>query len=350
MSYRSTFFVLLALTACDGAVTAPDAAVSPDAAVAENVTLQALDAVHVSFTGTENHRTVDTAVSFPAAGQRYSSVVLHVTLACPTGGCDAWDRLAHLSLVDPGPTASTDDDVELEIARFITPYGVGYEMDVDVTDLQRVLEGDRTLRVFVDTWVGPGSPYGAGWLVSARFDFVGGTPSPDPFAVVPLWAPSSVVYGDPARPTARTVDVTIPEGASSARLRALVTGHGQGNADNCAEFCSRDHTFDVGGASVTSTIWRTDCATTAAPGQMGTFQYPRAGWCPGALVAPWTETIAAPAAGALTVRYDVQSYENTCRPDATTCAGCSLGTGCAYDDGAHTEPRFEQSAVLILYR
>ncbi|MEO7327183.1 MAG: hypothetical protein ABI193_01305 [Minicystis sp.] len=44
------------------------------------------------------------------------------------------------------------------------------------------------------------------------------------------------------------------------------------------------------------------------------------------------------------------SYENTCRPDAAVCKGCTLGTGCPYDDGNHTEPNYQISTLLIAYR
>lgn len=30
--------------------------------------------------------------------------------------------------------------------------------------------------------------------------------------------------------------------------------------------------------------------------------------------------------------------------------GCALGTGCEYDGGAHTEPRYQLSALLVLLR
>ncbi|MCB9559581.1 MAG: hypothetical protein H6709_19820 [Kofleriaceae bacterium] len=340
----ATLATLAGLGACGG-TSAPPA--EPDAAIGADVTVTAFDGEHVYF-GTENRRTVDAPVSFPAPGQRYERVTLHLAVRCPTGGCDWWDRLGRLSLVYPG--ATPEEDRELELARFITPYRVAGDFTVDVTGLQRVLEGDATVRVFIDTWVGPGHANGAGWLVDASFEFVGGTPTREPFAVVPLWAPAGIVYGDPARPTAREVTVDIPDGVTGAELRALITGHGQGNADNCAEFCSRDHAFDVGGTAVTRTVWRDDCATTATPGQQGTWQYPRAGWCPGAMVEPWVAEVPAPAAGALTVGYDVAAFENTCRPDATTCAGCTLGSGCDYDGGNHTEPNYQQSAVLILYR
>ncbi len=66
--------------------------------------------------------------------------------------------------------------------------------------------------------------------------------------------------------------VALPAGSSYA-LRTFVTGHGQGNADNCAEFCPRDHTITAGKAAHTTQIWREDCATTAAPNQQGTYKY-----------------------------------------------------------------------------
>ncbi|MBK9036137.1 MAG: hypothetical protein IPL61_33660 [Myxococcales bacterium] len=319
---------------------------APTVRAGADVVVTALAGEHVYF-GDPNRRAVDVAVAFPEAGLRYQQVTLRIGLGCPTGGCDWWDRLGHLALVTPA--TATAPERELELARFITPYRVGAELTVDVTDLQRVLEGERTLRVFIDTWVGPGHANGAGWLVDASFEFIGGLPTPDPVAVVPLWAPQRVVYGDPLRPSDVTATVDVPAGTTAVRVRSLVTGHGQGNADNCAEFCARDHTVAIADQLDVRSIWRADCATTAAPGQQGSWQYPRAGWCPGAIVAPWI-TDAAPAAGPITIRYDVAAYENTCRPDAPTCAGCALGTGCDYDGGAHTEPGWEQSAVLILYR
>jgi hypothetical protein len=330
--------VPLIVAACGGGGSKdPDA---PGVPIGATTTVTAFDGEHVYF-GEPNRRTVDVEVTFPAPELRYSRVTLRLALRCPTGGCDWWDRLGRLSLVLP--------DGELELARFVTPYRVGGELELDVTDLQRVLEGPQTVRVFIDTWVGPGHANGAGWLVDAAFDFEGGVPTPDPFAVVPLFAPSRVVYGDPARPIDVAATADVPDDATGVRLRAFVTGHGQGNADNCAEFCSREHTFLVGAETMTTELWRADCATTAIPGQQGTWTYARAGWCPGAIVHPWSADFAA-APGPLAISYDIEAYDNTCRPDAPTCTGCALGTGCEYDGGAHTEPGWEHSALLILYR
>jgi hypothetical protein len=190
--------------------------------------------------------------------------------------------------------------------------------------------------------------------VDASFEMVGGMPDRVPIAVIPLWDEMHYDYGDPAKPVEDAVpdrSVIIPAGAGAVELRSFITGHGQGNLDNCSEFCKRTHVFTVGGMRAERLVWRDDCATTAVQNQAGTYKVSRSGWCPGADVKPWVAdvTAMAPAGKAVSVSYDVQPYENTCRPDAPMCAGCALRTACAYDNGNHTTPFFELSALLIVY-
>jgi hypothetical protein len=326
-----------------GGAAAPSA--GPD------TTVSGFSGAHVYFAGMDNKRKLDAMVTFPEMPLAYERITLTLTLRCPpAGGCDPWDRRAHLGVVrGAGETESV-----LEILRFMTPYGVGARWSVDVTALRPLLSGSVNLRLFIDTWVGPGHPPGAGWLVDASFEMKGGVPERLPVAVLPLWDEREVDYGDPAKAIATSVPaqmVTLPAGTRAVELRSFVTGHGQGNLDNCAEFCSRKHTFTVGGMAFARDVWRPDCARTAAPGQHGTFMYPRAGWCPGADVIPWVEDVTAAAlaagGGPLSVSYDVASYENSCRPGAMPC-GC--GAGCAYNDGGHTRPVYVLSSVLVAYR
>lgn len=354
----ASLFVLVACVACGSSGnshTPPDADLGPTPGM--DVTITPFSQTPMYFTGSDNQRVVDAPASFPATGA-YDAITLHLTLACPTtpGGCDPWDRFASLGIVTEKGVGGAPDTV-IELTRFITPYHVGASWDVDLTDLRPLLTGDVTLRAFIDTWVGPGSPYGDGWVLTASFEMHGGVPAALPVAVLPVWTPRSLVYGDPMKPVAdaappQTITLPAPATANSYKLRAIVTGHGQGNADNCAEFCSKTHTLTVGATPHMQPIWRTDCATTAAPNQEGTYQYSRAGWCPGATVAPWSFDVTPDVAGAssLTIAYDVEAYDNTCRPDAPMCAGCTLGTACAYDGGNHTEPNFQLSALLIAYR
>jgi len=319
--------------------------------IGEDLSVIAFDQTHVYF-GEQNHRQIDVELSLPAAELAYESVTLELTLGCPNGACDWWDRKGFIGVVrDPG----SEQESIIEVARFMTPYRVGAQHVIDVSELRPVLAGDLTMRVFIDTWVGPGHANGDGWLVSARLDFVGGAPSRVPIEVLPLWDLRTFEYGNPDLPIADsmpTTTVEIPAEADAVSLRSIITGHGQGNLHNCAEFCPRNHGFLVVEQPFVREIWRDDCDQTPIEGQQGTWQYPRAGWCPGAEVIPWLEDVsaAAPAGQSVTVSYDVETYENSCRPDAPVCTGCALGTGCEYDGGNHTPPIYDLSAMLIAYR
>jgi len=88
------------------------------------------------------------------------------------------------------------------------------------------------------------------------------------------------------------------------------------------------------------------------PEQLGNWEYPRAGWCPGAYVYPWIEDVSSvvKAGQDLTISYTVEPYINTCRPGADPCAGCVFGTTCDYNGGNHTQPNYVLSALLTLYK
>ena len=370
-----TFLGSFSLIACSPTTTETAATSEPcadciDAGTEDtpglDATVLGFDATRFSFTGSENRRTNDIAASFPVAGT-YDRITLTLSLACPDQKCDPWDRAGTLGLVVDEGGAGTDDDKVIELARFMTPYGVGGSWTYDLTDLRPLFRGPLKLRAFIDTWVGPGSAYGNGWALTTSIEFHGGIPARTPIAVIPLWQHSvdgSVVVGDPAKPLATSlpdVSVTLPSSTSAVAVRTLVTGHGQGNQGNCAEFCKLNHTTSVGGDAHKSTPWRSDCRTTAVAGQQGTWTLSRAGWCPGSDVRPWTFDVAGLTEAALAgrepiaVHHEVAAYENACRPiasDAGTCdpSTCSLSTGCAYDGANHTEPFLRMSSVLIAYR
>jgi hypothetical protein len=50
------------------------------------------------------------------------------------------------------------------------------------------------------------------------------------------------------------------------------------------------------------------------------------------------------------VGYDVESYNNTCRPNNCQQNTCVFDTPCAFDNGAHTPPHYSLTALLIGYR
>ena len=337
-----------------GAESSESSGVSEDTGapveVGPDTSLWAFEGEHIFFTGEENRRQVDVEIDFPDETLGYETILLNFNLDCPNFDCDDWDRKGFVGVVNnPG----TEEESVTEVLRFITPYGVGGTWQVDVSDLRPLLTGTQTLRLFIDTWVGPGHANGNGWLVNAQFDFRGGIPSPRPLAVIDLWPETVLDVGDPANTIDSQIsvaDVELPEGTTGLKLRALITGHGQGNLYNCAEFCPMNHAFLVNGQTVSREIWRDDCVNNPVQPQGGNWQPPRAGWCPGADVIPWVEDVSAALNGTqVSVQYGLQDYENSCRPDAPVCEGCALGTSCEYDQGNHTPPQYRFSAKLVAF-
>jgi hypothetical protein len=317
----------------------------------EDASITIFAAEHLYYTEEENRQQVDTTVTLPEPGFVYEKILLNFAVTCPPGGCDDWDRIGWFGIVlDP----DTEQEQVLEIGRFMTPYGVGATWQLDVTELQPILAGEIRFRVYTSTWVGPGHANGAGWLFHAQLDYTGGIPDPVPVEVIPLWALGEVPVGDPAILVEDSVPpqtIDLPEGSTFAAIRATITGHGQGNALNCAEFCQLEHSFVVNDTAYKKTIWRDNCEDTPVTNQGGTWQFDRAGWCPGAEVIPWLVDVSDSLTGSeVSLAYSIADYENTCRPDAIECSGCTLGNGCEYNGGTHTLPRYLFSAALIAYQ
>jgi hypothetical protein len=200
--------------------------------------------------------------------------------------------------------------------------------------------------------------YGGGWVLGATFEMTPGTPEKEPVAVVPIWdwvttgkEPTQIVYGDPTQPISASLPtqmVQLPAGARSFGVRSTITGHGQGNLDNCSEFCSEEHTWQVGATPNQATVWRTDCANFPSE---GTYQYARAGWCPGASVIPWDFDVTSQVADAgatVPVSYGVTPYMNSC--SGTVCSGCASGESCMYNGSDHTQPFYYVQSLLIGFR
>jgi len=315
----------------------------------------------------ENLRIVDAPAAFPEAGP-WRRVFLQVLLECPADGrCDWWDRGATISLVE----GEGDDEVAIELARHMTPYRRGMCFVADVTDLASRLRGTQTIRSFIDTWVGPGHSNGSGWRVTTRFIMHPGLPEVAiPDEVIPLWNPNAedrlVNVGEPEEPIREQLapqEVTIPADAVGARLLFHVTGHGQGNQGNCAEFCDMTHRVSFGDGSVEFVPWRDDCQSNPIDDQQGTWTFDRAGWCPGAVVQPVGLDITDQVQPGQTLTFDYailddqgQTYVNSCRPGAgdtdNVCTGCvSSGMdNCDFNNNGHTAPYHRIGVQLLIYR
>lgn len=183
---------------------------------------------------------VERDFELPDAAVPVSKITMTIQLDCPAGGCDPWDRSASI-FVEGWDAAGRPD--QFEIARFITPYGRGCSWDADVTDYRPFLSGQTRLGCFIETYIGGNQ----GWLVTIRFTFEPGTPAREVLSIEKLWH-GKPVYGDPGSPIDGFFDertLAIDPAAASAKLRFFVTGHGQGNTDNAAEFARKLHAVQV---------------------------------------------------------------------------------------------------------
>ena len=258
--------------------------------------------------------------------QLYSEVLCHMTIACPSGeaDCDPWDRFGNLKIRHHIDEENFED---FEIARFITPYDITFtggpqtcSWTTDVTDYQFMLHDEVTLRLYIESWMGNDN----GWLVTIQFEMLPGQPDREPFSIVPLWRTGNLIYGDPDNPSSdhlTPISVTVPEQASWAKVRTFSTGHSFWNTDNAAEFSYKWQQVSVDGNDTQHYLWRSDCATNRCSPQQGTWQYNRAGWCPGDKAEAWNVDISdliLPGQESV-FGFALQPYENICRPNNPDC-------------------------------
>jgi hypothetical protein len=178
------------------------------------------------------------------------------------------------------------------------------------------------------------------------FEMHPGVPEREPFAIQRLWRHSFLKYGDPEDPAADhlpRIDVPTPAGASWAKFRAFSTGHGFWNTDNAAEFSYKWQRVNMGSDLAQHYLWRSDCESNPCGPQLGTWQYDRAGWCPGDKADAWDVDITTWVTPGETeeIGFALQPYENWCRPNNPECVDYE-GCECA----GHAYYRFEGQVVF----
>ncbi|MCE7934192.1 MAG: hypothetical protein DYG96_06325 [Chlorobi bacterium CHB2] len=300
------------------------------------------------------NRVFSRTVLFPSMSKQCSKVMLTVTLDCPRGGCDPWDRGASIWITNPSDTTLYHyygdyfaDTNKKEIARFITPYGKNISYQFDVTDFRPLLADSARVMIFVTTYTGKGY----GYLLTMDFEFTAGVPSIEPYRVVKLWG-GSPEYGNPANPIEnflKPLVLTADPQMEFARARVIITGHGQGNTDNAGEFARKWHQVKVDETvRYGRYLWRDDCGRSSAGEQYGTWTGARAGFCPGEKVDVWDVDLTPfiTAGKNYTIDYDVEPYENRCRPGVAPCP-CP---NCEYDGLGHNKPIFHIESYVIYYR
>lgn len=265
-------------------------------------------------------------VYMPENLNEFSEVFIHINLDCPESGCDPWDQPAKLTIITEGE--------RYEIARYITPYGIacgGWTWDI--TDFRSLLTNKVEWESYVQVWGA------SGWLVSVELELIEGTPEYEYIKVDKLWTEDNWVYGDPDISydfPEQTID--IQNDTEAAIIRMTMTGHGQGNTQNAAEFSEFTHHIHIDSEETFDQhLWKDDCDQNECDDQAGTWLYSRAGWCPGQDVQPWEWNMEGhyTAGQPVDVDFVLADYTNL------------LNTG--YNGSSHTEPHYRCHAYLIQY-
>lgn len=331
-SYGDHEIIMTATTVNGGETSITRNIVVTDSASDQIVT--SLEDVVIEFGG-ENSRWYYGTYTFPQFVGAYNDVTAYLDVACPSipGGCDDWDRWAFIDIKAP-------DGNWIQLIRYITPYGVACDHQLNVTDYMSLLQGEVEIRVFIDTW-GTG-----GWQLTLDANYTAGTPQYMYSDVVEIWD-GEFPFGDPANlQPVPTANVEIPQQVLESRLRVSNTGHGWGenNSRNAAEFFNAIHYFDIDGEQTfTQNLWN-QCNPNpdGCTGQRGTWQYNRAGWCPGIIAPPSVYDLSSKIGSTFELDYRFHpSYTDLCHPNnpdcvsGQTCADCNDGYNPIYYVDAH---------------
>ncbi|MEP3836163.1 MAG: peptide-N-glycosidase F-related protein [Algibacter sp.] len=300
-------------------------------------TVKTMDQDVIEF-GTENSRDFYGTFTMPQHVGSYNKIIANLLVECPsaTGDCDNWDRRAYIDVLGP-------DGNWIQIIRYITPYGVGCSHTIDLTDYASLLQGEVEFRMFIDTY-GTG-----GWQISLDFDFQQGTPEYLYSSVDELWDGAWDLGNLSDLQPIPDANYTYNLNVVSSHLRLSNTGHGWGsnNSENAAEFYEATNFIDVDGVeNYTQHLWN-DCNPNpdSCTGQQGTWQYSRAGWCPGTIAPPdiidMTPQISK---GTVDFSYRLDpTYVDYCSPNNPDCV-----TGVTCDDcNDGFNPRYHIDGQLI---
>ncbi len=263
-------------------------------------------------------------MTLPNDLHRYEEIMLNIDLTCPSGGCGPWDVLSDLRVIT--------DEGTFELARYITPYGIACGgWVVDITDFKSILGGEVKFATNIEVWTQEG------WLVHMSIDLIDEQSVNTYSTIAPLWQRGYLVYGDPGiSHDLDAVSVNVKDNTETSHVRMTISGHGQGNTNNAAEFYEVTHKLWVNGNDFHDHhLWKSDCAANPCSDQAGNWLFNRAGWCPGQEVRPYIiNTSSAQSPGNdINIDYELQNYRNL------------LNTG--YNNSGHTEPYYRLYSYFV---
>ncbi|MCK5050239.1 MAG: hypothetical protein KAS53_00775 [Candidatus Cloacimonetes bacterium] len=221
---------------------------------------------------------------FPNDARTWEKIYLYRTLKCDEQTkqdkypCGEWDYSTFTLLYIP-----VGDTVEVfELENFVTPYGMrldlngdcGWTFIYDVTDYASLLRGKVEI-----------SSGNQQELLDMKFIFVEGVPPRNVISIKNLYPWGSYKYGDIADDNVlQPFELILDSKARGYMLRARISGHGHHGPRNCCEWDRKTHTYYANeGVLFRWNIWK-NCGDNPIYPQGGTWQFDRAGWCPGTAV------------------------------------------------------------------
>src|SRR3989338_2457717 len=232
---------------------------------------------------------------------------------------------------------------DVEIGRYITPYGIGFDLGpqgftliYDVTDYQQYLNG------MVDL-----AAHNTQELIDLRFAFIEGTPPRDVDNIEPIWSNfRSYQYSDLDNDNVLSAqEVALSDTSEMFKIRTRFTGHGHNGSVNCCEWDPKDHQIFIDGVPrFTWDIWEeSDCGANPNTGQGGTWPYAREGWCPGDMVKDYHHEITSYVTPGDTIEVDYD-IENIPVNDQAQGNGNYV---MALDLVSYSAPNFQHDAAIV---
>lgn len=260
----------------------------------------------------------------PSFAGAFDQVIGVLSVSCPDGGCGDWDRVANVE-------AQSHDGRWYEIIRYITPYGVPCEHEIDLTDYISLLQGKISFRFNCVT-------FDNGYLWHLTLYYIAGIPEYPYSSVRQVWR-ENYPFGDYANlQPVEPFNYTFNESTVAAKLKLVSTGHGWGNNNtgNAAEFYEATHHIWVDGTETFEQYNWYVCNPNpdGCQPQNGTWYHNRAGWCPGT-IAQWFDYDITPYVSNDDIQLDYRFYENYvdyCHPNHPDCVSGVTCNDCNGDE------------------
>lgn len=234
-------------------------------------------------------------VTFPdaAAMAGMDTMEIDVEITCPHRNpfaCSEWDRIALIRLCTEYDAADIETcTASTEVVRWITPYwrrGRRHWV-MDASPFLALVQEGGAHRFRIE--MGPGWERGTERMATMSVRLSNQDKGLKSRSVERAFGGGgfNADYNSTKEPFA----FTPPADATRVEIVTIISGHGQTNGDNCAEWCNHEHYFTVNDSTTQHEVSYVDignpvgCAARAGegavPGQWGNWSQSRAGWCPG---------------------------------------------------------------------